>query len=305
LRDGKQVYGGLQEWYGYTADPGIFPTETRTLAEMLRATATPADPRRQYIVTALTTLASGDGWGSTNANAEALLALTAFLKSDTGAPPQTVTVTLPSGPQTLALSAKQPLQRLVSLDGAAVQVAAASATPANPIAVQDDLTWLPATDGSTVAPAANGFVVTRESDLIDPAGAPAARTLLSTAGITLTYKLGDIIEDHLEVVNPQARHYVAITVPLAAGMEPMDPSLATAPPEATPSAPPTLAPSYVAFLDDRVTYFYDTLPAGTYDFYFRTKAAVPGRFIQPAAQAVMMYNDNTYGNGAGAVVQIK
>jgi uncharacterized protein YfaS (alpha-2-macroglobulin family) len=84
----------------------------------------------------------------------------------------------------------------------------------------------------------------------------------------------------------------------------MDPTLATSPPEAIPSAQPTLAPSYVAFLDDRVSYFYDTLPAGTYDFYFRTKASVPGRFIQPAAQAVMMYNDAVTGNGAGAVVEI-
>ncbi len=304
LRDGKPVYGGLQEWDGYTDDPGIFPTETRTLAEMLRATAVENDPRRQYIVTALTTLGGGDGWGSTNANAEALLALTDYLKSDAGAPPQNVAITLPGGPQTLALSAKRPLQRIVSTEGGAVQVAAAGATIGNPVSVQDDLTWLPEADGSTVAPAANGFVVTRESDLIDLSGAPPTRTLLSKAGIALNYKVGDVIEDHLEVVNPQLRHYVAITVPLAAGMEPMDPALATAPPEATPSAPPTLAPSYVAFLDDRVSYYYDTLPAGTYDFYFRTKASVPGRFIQPAPQAVMMYKDSVSGNGAGAVVQI-
>ncbi len=304
LRDGKQVYGGLQEGFDYTGDPTIFPSETRTLAEMLRATTAQNDPRRQYVVTALTILGGGDGWGSTNANAEALLALTDYLKSDTGAPAQNVAVTLPGGPQTLALSAKQPLQRIVSTDGGAAQVAAAGATAANPVSVQDDLTWLPAADGSTVPPTANGFVVTRESDLIDLSGAPPVRVLLSQAGVTLHYNVGDIIEDHLEVVNPQDRHYVAITVPLAAGMEPMDPALATAPPEATPSAPPTLAPSYVAFLDDKVTYFYDSLPAGTYDFYFRTKASVPGRFIQPAAKVVMMYKDNVAGNGAGAVVMI-
>ena len=46
----------------------------------------------------------------------------------------------------------------------------------------------------------------------------------------------------------------------------------------------TLAPSYVAFLDDEVRYFYDTLPKGTYAFHFRSKASVPGRFIQPAAK---------------------
>jgi uncharacterized protein YfaS (alpha-2-macroglobulin family) len=271
---------------------------------MLRATAATNDPRRKLVADALTSLGGGDGWGSTNANAEALLALTAYLKSNTGAPPQTVNVTLSGGTQTIALSGKAALQRLVSTDGAAVRVIAPGATATNPVSVQDDLTWLPAADGSTVAPAANGFVVSLESDRIDLSGAPPARVLLSKPSITLQYTVGDVIEDHLQVVNPKDRHYVAITVPLAAGMEPMDPSLSTAPPEATPSAPPTLAPSYVAFLDDRVSYFYDTLPAGTYDFYFRTKAAVPGRFIQPAAQAVMMYDDAVTGNGAGAVVDI-
>jgi uncharacterized protein YfaS (alpha-2-macroglobulin family) len=105
-------------------------------------------------------------------------------------------------------------------------------------------------------------------------------------------------------VNPEDRNYVAITVPLAAGMEPLDPTLATAPPEATPSAPPTMTPSYVAYLDDKVSFYYDALPKGTYDFYFRTKAFTPGRFIQPAPQVVMMYHDSVSGGGAGAVVTI-
>ena len=48
------------------------------------------------------------------------------------------------------------------------------------------------------------------------------------------------------------------------------PALATAPPEAKPTGETTLAPSYVAFLDDHVAYFYDSLPKGTYRFAFRT-----------------------------------
>jgi uncharacterized protein YfaS (alpha-2-macroglobulin family) len=196
------------------------------------------------------------------------------------------------------------LQRIISIDGAAVKITAAQASAKNAVSVQSDLSWLPVQDGSQVAATANGFVVTSEADKIDLSGGPASKTLLDRAGITLTDKIGDVIEEHLQVVNPEDRNYVAITVPLAAGMEPLDPALATAPPEAKPSFPPTLNPSYTAFLDDKVTYFYDSLPAGTYDFYFRTKAAVPGRFIQPAAQAIMMYNDAITGNGPGAIVQI-
>jgi uncharacterized protein YfaS (alpha-2-macroglobulin family) len=299
LRNGAQVYGGLQQGFDSTDYPQIFPSETRTLAEMLRATANTADPRRSLIVDALTTLGADHGWGSTNANAEALLALTAYLKGNTGAPPEEADI----GTQKLSLSGTNPLQRAMLTDGAALTVTAPNATPAHPLSMQEDLTWLPTADGSQVAPAANGFVVTSDSDLITP-NAPPSRTRLDRAGTALQYKMGDIIENHVQVVNPDDRAYVAITVPLAAGMEPLDPSLKTAPPEATPSAPPTLTPSYVAFLDDRVSYFYDDLPKGTYDFYFRTKAAVPGRFIQPAPDAVMMYDDAISGGGAGAIVTI-
>jgi uncharacterized protein YfaS (alpha-2-macroglobulin family) len=81
--------------------------------------------------------------------------------------------------------------------------------------------------------------------------------------------------------------------------------LATAPPEATPSAEPTLKPAYTAFLDDQVTYFYETLPKGTFSFHFRGKASTPGKFIQPAAYAQLMYDDGVNANGAGALVTIE
>ena len=42
---------------------------------------------------------------------------------------------------------------------------------------------------------------------------------------------GDVIEERVQVVNPKERHYVAVVVPLAAGVEVMNPALATAPPD--------------------------------------------------------------------------
>jgi alpha-2-macroglobulin len=93
-------------------------------------------------------------------------------------------------------------------------------------------------------------------------------------------------------------------VPLAAGMEPLNPALATAPPEAKSTGTLTLQPSYVAFLDDKLAYFYDVLPQGTYDFYFRTRAQIPGSFIQPAAQAEMMYDGAVRGNSPGARIEV-
>ena len=108
----------------------------------------------------------------------------------------------------------------------------------------------------------------------------------------------------MEVVNPEERHYVAVVVPLAAGVEPLNPRLATAPPEARPSGALTLAPSYTAYLDDRAAFYYDTLPAGTYHFYFRTRAVTPGSFIQPPATAEMMYDAAVRGGSNGAVVRV-
>ncbi len=59
------------------------------------------------------------------------------------------------------------------------------------------------------------------------------------------------------VVNPKDRNFVAVVVPLAAGMEPLNLSLATAPPEARTEGRFTSEPSYVAYLDDHVAFYYD------------------------------------------------
>jgi hypothetical protein len=117
--------------------------------------------------------------------------------------------------------------------------------------------------------------------------------------------VGQVVEDHVQVVNPADRFYVAVVVPLAAGMEPLNPNLATAPSEAHPTGSLTLAPTYVAYLDDQVAFYYNSLPKGTYDFYFRTRAQTPGSFVQPAPFAEMMYDQSTRGNGAGARVVIR
>ena len=133
---------------------------------------------------------------------------------------------------------------------------------------------------------------------------PLERIALDTAGTTVALTVADVVEDHVRVVNPEARHYIAIVVPLAAGMEPLNPNLATAPPEAKPQGQLTLQPTYAAYLDDQVAFYFDTLPKGTYDFYFRTRAQVPGTYQQPPAKAEMMYDAAVVGSGAGALIEI-
>jgi len=147
--------------------------------------------------------------------------------------------------------------------------------------------------------------VRRELLRIHADGTPPDRIALPEAGAAVALAVGDVVEEHLQVVNPEDRHFVAVSAPLAAGEEPLNPRLATAPPEAAPAGRLTRAPSYAEYLDDRVSFYYDTLPKGTYDFYFRTRATVAGIFTRPAASAEMMYDGSVHGNSAGARIQIE
>jgi len=147
-------------------------------------------------------------------------------------------------------------------------------------------------------------VVSRHWSVLQPNDAPAVKTDIDAADMTLPLVAGMVVEDRVQIVNPTDRPHVAIIVPLAAGLEPLNPSLATAPPEATPSQPTTLNPTYTSWRDDHVAYYFNQLPKGTWDLSFRARATTPGRFTQPPAYAEMMYDTTVYGASPGATVQI-
>ncbi len=137
------------------------------------------------------------------------------------------------------------------------------------------------------------------------AAAPPERITLETPGQTVALTVGEVVEEHVRVVNAQDRAYVAVVVPLAAGFEPLNPNLETAPPEAKPEGQITFAPTYAAYLDDQVTWYFDALPKGTYDFYFRVRAQIPGSFVQPGAKAEAMYDASQVGTSPGARVEVR
>ena len=300
-REGKSVYGGLQDG-DRLGDLVLLCSEPRALSEVLRALhrVAPQDQRLSALVAALVTMGRGDGWGSTNANAAALLALSDVLSSGK---PDEFSCTVREGEKAMALApaAGSAVARLASTTSAEVSLAVTGAS--RPLVLAAETRYVPAEDGSRAAAASNGFVVTRELTRIVE-GAPPERIALGEPGVAVSLTVGAVVEDHVQVVNPQERHHVAITAPLAAGLEPLNPALATAPREAAPSKPPTLAPTYVRFLDDAVAYFYDTLPPGTYDFRFRTRAATPGSFIQPPAKSELMYDATVRGNSSGARIEV-
>ena len=78
----------------------------------------------------------------------------------------------------------------------------------------------------------------------------------------------------------------------------------TAPPEARSSTTDTRPADYTFWRDDQVSLVYETLPKGTYDVVFRTRASTPGAFIQPPARAAQLYQAGVHGNGNGALVRV-
>ncbi|MCP4701448.1 MAG: alpha-2-macroglobulin [Gammaproteobacteria bacterium] len=302
LYQGREIYGGLQKTAS-AANALILPSETRTLAEVLRTmTITGAKERKQLLTDALITLGEDDGWGSTNANAAALLALSEQLSAGgKAAAPMEVEIDL-NAKKTFTLKSDKNLHRLL-LNTHAGEIRLTN-RQAPVLTLRSETSYLPAADGSAVAAHSQGFVVSRELLKLREEGAPPDRILLDAPAKRVEFTVADVIEEHIEVVNPKDRHYVAVVIPLAAGMEPLNPNLATAPPEAESSGLLTLAPSYVAYMDDQMAYYYDTLPKGAYHFYFRTRATIPGSFIQPAAFAEMMYEQTVNGNTNGVRVVI-
>lgn len=298
LWQGREVYGGIT---GTSRSPLVLPSEARTAARMDRALSRvrPDDTRLALLDEALVTLGGADGWGSTNANAEALLALAERLRSAPKGGGFTVSVT--DGTVTGAGSATDSHVAVVSTDVGGAGVLAL--TDGKAASARVETLYIPAGDGSTSAPVANGLVVEREWLLVN-GKAPLVQTAI-TAGASLRVPLGQVVEEHVRIVVPEDRYYVAVTVPLAAGMEPLNPTLRTAPPEATPRGRDTATPTYVSWRDDHVQYMFETLPKGTYDLYFRERASSVGSFVEPAADAALQYDLSVWGRSAGARVVVE
>jgi len=299
LHQGKEIYGGLQQTASHR-NALILPSETRTLSEVLRAAAITPDylrdagfDKKQTLINGIVTLGKGDGWGSTNANAAALIALSEVLSSQQRNKPE-MRVDITEGQKTSVLDLGERVLQSHRLSSTkALSFSAKQASETTPLIVLSNTRYIAKADGSQVKAFASGFVLKRESISLDE------------PGTSQVFQVGQVIEEHIEIINPVDRNHVAVIVPLAAGLEPLNPALANAPPEAKPKGSNTLRPSYTAFYDDQVAYFYDSLPKGTYNFYFRTRATIPGSYIQPAAYAEMMYDEAVNGNSYGARIVIE
>lgn len=294
-RDGKPFYAGQTEDGG---NPLILPSETGSLAEITRAiaTAAPDDDRLTMLRDGLLRLGEGSGWGSTSANAAAIRALTTVLKRPATAIP--VVLSHGANSQSLSLTGDKPILRNIESDPTQLRI---DNTSAIPVIALVETRYQPTEPGARAPAVAQGFVITRRLSRI---GNGPPEQLAPGADSAIRIAVGDVIEETAEVTVPEDRTHVAISLPLAAGLEPLNPSLATAPAEATPSAGPTRTPTWTSFGDDRVFYAYDSLPKGNYTFTFRTRGQIVGSFTQPPGEVETMYRAGVYGASAGQRIVI-
>jgi len=304
-REGKEVFGGFQR-QGSPLGARMHANDATAIASFINAasSSSPENENRakiQLMADELIRMGSGtDGWGGIHANSVSLLALRTLIDNDQSTS-QNSAFRFNDGDKTHQLTMTGASSRYWS-NGKAGSVTYAG---------QDSRTfwtklsrrYIPQSPGSHADPVQRGFSVKRGIIKVNK-GAPAERFAFDKGGDTLTFNSGDIIEEHVQVVNPETRLFVAVSIPLAAGFEPLNPKLDNASSDARPANKTTNEGSYSAFFDDRVVYFFERMDAGTYDFYFRTQAITEGSFSHPPAKAEMMYQMSVYGQSAGSRVVV-
>jgi hypothetical protein len=301
-RGGEAVYEGLEG--SLSARSGlVLASESRALAEMIRAVIRqqPDHPLLPTLLKALLGQATARGWGDPSADAAAMLAIHDAASRAADVDPVIVGLSVGGQDSTLALRGAAAHTTVDGSLTAQVNIQQGQ----GPVTVAATLRYTPSASGAAVEPVAEGFVVRRTAAIMMADETPRAREEMRAAGTEMTLAVGELVEEHIQVISPADRDHVEVVVPLAAGMEPMNPRLATAPPEAAPSGDDTIRPDHVDWQDDHVTFYFTTLPKGNWDLFFRTRAVTPGRFTQPPARAELSFSPEVRGRSAGAVVVVE
>ena len=136
------------------------------------------------------------------------------------------------------------------------------------------------------------------------------------------FEAGELLRVRVRVATPQERNFLALEIPLPAGLEAVDTALATtrvvprehdeqAPDgEGTEGLPPEEEGFWSPFTysekrDDRVVYFADHLPPGVHVASFVARATTPGKFILKPAHAGEMYAPEVFGRtGSGTLTVV-
>jgi uncharacterized protein YfaS (alpha-2-macroglobulin family) len=149
-----------------------------------------------------------------------------------------------------------------------------------------------------------GFAVARTYEAVDDPG-----DVTRDADGTWRIRAGARVRVRLTMVAESQRTHVALVDPVPAGLEIVNPTLATSQesPAADDGAPvdggnetwwwgPWFDHQNVR--DDRAEAFAGYLGAGVYDYSYIAQATTPGRFVVPPTRAEEIYTPETFGRAA-------
>ncbi len=168
-------------------------------------------------------------------------------------------------------------------------------------------------------PADYGFTVLRKYEAIDDKA-----DVVQNADGSWTIKAGARVRIRLTMVAQARRYHVALVDQLPAGLEILNPELATT--EAIPadSQPNTSVVEmgsrsygynswwwrqnwfeHQNFRDERAEAFTSLLWEGVYNYSYVTRATTPGQFVVPPAKAEEMYHPETFGRTGTDFVKVE
>ena len=302
LEGGQRYFTGLSypsaRWGGY-----LMTSDVRTVAAVIRALSLvdPTDDRIPIMVDYLLRQGDGTGWGSTANTMEVLTTLGQLISQGDRRILPNIRFTFAFGRETETLRTANRTIAAISSD---VQepgtITQGSGTSEPWVFLQ--ARYRPAGPVSQIASRNDGFVINRELQVFSE-DRVTRREEVERSQIRL--ERNALVEEHITLSNPEQRYYVAVHVPLASGFEALNPELDTSGSDAIANGRITVRPTYTRFLDDSVTYYYETLPAGTYHFYFRERATFEGVFQLPPAWVEAIYDPESWGNSPGATIRIE
>ncbi|KMQ52556.1 alpha-2-macroglobulin domain protein [Chitinispirillum alkaliphilum] len=303
MEDGEEVFAGLQQ-RDMRIGARVHADEITALSAMISALSnTNETDKLSKMLNQLTVLGSDGDWGNTYATSMVLLALRDNVQTQSSGSQGSFDFLLGDESETILFDGSSPTVTKMwsDEDGGSVIL---TGERNGQFWARLNRRFLPLSPGSEAEPQQRGFVVKRSILRITEGQSPQ-RIPIEKGGDTITVSSGDIIEEHIQVVNPEKRLFTAISVPIAAGFEPMNPRLDNAERNAQPMHRNSHEADYSAFMDDQVIFFFEEMEAGTYDFYFRVRAVTEGDFSHPPARAEMMYQMGVYGSSAGTRVVVE
>lgn len=276
----------------------LFASTARSTASVLRALVAiePEHPFVEKLVSGLLALRRGDHWATTSDNLWATLALAEFGQKEPQADRLSGQLTWGgaevwrAGSDNTEARVFVPMQQLLKAKSRSLNFLRTTGS------VHFQAFLRSATPQSTTKAVHRGFSVERILRLADSKSVPVATKL---------FPLGSYVSLDVLVQSPVPREQVLIEAPLPAGLEAVDEALALTPHLTLPSLGPVTTPTRIELREDRVVFFMDRLPAGSYQFSQLLRATTRGTFLAPAARAEALYAPDVFGHSASATVEVK